>query len=59
MTDANLILGRLISEHFPALFGPKGNEQLDPEASLFKFKELAHTVELRFIVFDNSIYLFV
>lgn len=44
MTDANLILGRLIPEHFPALFGPKGNERLDREASLTKFKELATTV---------------
>jgi 5-oxoprolinase (ATP-hydrolysing) len=45
VTDANLILGRLISEHFPALFGPKGNEPLDPEVSLTKFKELAETVK--------------
>ncbi|CAF0933153.1 unnamed protein product [Rotaria sordida] len=44
VTDANLILGRLIAEHFPALFGPKGNEPLDPEASLNKFKELATTI---------------
>ncbi len=53
VTDANLILGRLIPEHFPALFGPKGNEPLDPEASSVKFKELAETVELLFILFDN------
>jgi N-methylhydantoinase A/oxoprolinase/acetone carboxylase beta subunit len=45
VTDANLILGRLIPEHFPALFGPKGNEALDFEASSVKFKELAETVE--------------
>ena len=45
VTDANLILGRLIPEHFPALFGPKGNEPLDREASLTKFKELSETVE--------------
>ncbi|CAF4971771.1 unnamed protein product [Rotaria sp. Silwood1] len=44
VTDANLILGRLIAEHFPALFGPKGNEPLDREASLTKFKELATTI---------------
>ena len=59
MTDANLILGRLISEHFPALFGPKGNERLDLEASSVKFKELADTVEFRFILLDNSISFFV
>lgn len=45
VTDANLILGRLIPEYFPALFGPKGNEPLDREASLTKFKELTETVE--------------
>ncbi|CAF3337079.1 unnamed protein product, partial [Rotaria sp. Silwood2] len=44
VTDANLILGRLIAEHFPALFGPNGNEPLDSEASLTKFKELATTI---------------
>ncbi|CAF0887500.1 unnamed protein product [Adineta ricciae] len=44
VTDANLVLGRLIAEHFPALFGPKGNEPLDPQASLTKFTELAETI---------------
>ncbi len=53
VTDANLILGRLISDHFPALFGPKGNEPLDPEASSVKFKELAEIVELLFVL-SNS-----
>lgn len=46
VTDANLILGRLIAEHFPALFGPKGNEPLDPQATSTKFKDLADTVGL-------------
>jgi N-methylhydantoinase A/oxoprolinase/acetone carboxylase beta subunit len=60
VTDANLILGRLISEHFPALFGPKGNEPLDPEASSVKFKELAETVEsfVYIIVLIRLIYLY-
>jgi 5-oxoprolinase (ATP-hydrolysing) len=53
VTDANLILGRLIAEHFPSLFGPNGNEPLDPEASTTKFKELAETVEFLFVVFNN------
>lgn len=44
MTDANLILGRLIPEYFPALFGPNGNEPLDRQASLTKFQQLADTV---------------
>ena len=44
VTDANLILGRLIPEYFPALFGPNRNESLDQQASLSKFNELATTV---------------
>ena len=53
VTDANLILGRLIAEHFPSLFGPNGNEPLDPEASITKFKELAETVEFLFVELNN------
>jgi 5-oxoprolinase (ATP-hydrolysing) len=53
VTDANLILGRLIAEHFPSLFGPNGNEPLDPEASTTKFKELSETVEFLFVEFNN------
>ena len=45
VTDANLILGRLIPEYFPALFGPRGNEPLDFNASSTKFDQLAETVE--------------
>ncbi|CAF1450520.1 unnamed protein product [Adineta steineri] len=44
VTDANLILGRLIAEDFPALFGPKGDEQLDSEVTSTKFKELTETI---------------
>lgn len=44
MTDANLLLGRLIPEYFPALFGPNRNEPLDRNATLVKFTELAETV---------------
>ena len=44
VTDANLILGRLIPEYFPSLFGPNGNEPLDFQASLTKFQELTETI---------------
>ena len=33
VTDANLVLGRLLREHFPAVFGQDGRQPLDPEAS--------------------------
>ena len=41
ITDANLILGRIDPEHFPKVFGPKGDTALDPEASRARMAELA------------------
>ena len=40
VTDANLLLGRLRPEHFPAVFGPGGDQPLDPVASADCFAEL-------------------
>lgn len=33
ITDCNLVLGRLALEHFPAVFGPAGNERLSIDAA--------------------------
>ena len=33
VTDCNLLLGRIVPEQFPAVFGPNGDEPLDPAAS--------------------------
>ena len=44
ITDANLLLGRLLPEYFPKIFGPKENEPIDFEASKSKFLELSHEV---------------
>ena len=33
VTDANLLLGRLIPEYFPKIFGKSENEPLDLDAS--------------------------
>ena len=33
LTDANLVLGRLDPARFPKVFGPAGNQPLDPAAS--------------------------
>src|SRR4051812_18914855 len=33
VTDCNVVLGKIRSEHFPAVFGPGGNEAIDAEAS--------------------------
>ncbi|MDH3646909.1 MAG: hydantoinase B/oxoprolinase family protein [Gammaproteobacteria bacterium] len=41
VTDANLILGRIRPEFFPAVFGPDGNEPLDVLGPLAQFEKLA------------------
>lgn len=41
VTDANLLLGRLLPEHFPKIFGPNEDEALDVEITRKKFEELA------------------
>lgn len=40
VTDANLLLGRLIPEFFPKIFGPNEDESLDEEITRAKFVEL-------------------
>lgn len=44
LTDANIILGRILPEYFPACFGENQNKPLDKEASLREFKKLTHTI---------------
>ncbi|VAI60853.1 unnamed protein product [Triticum turgidum subsp. durum] len=41
ITDANLILGTVIPEYFPSIFGPNENLPLDYEATKRAFEELA------------------
>ncbi|WP_317056143.1 hydantoinase B/oxoprolinase family protein [Roseovarius rhodophyticola] len=44
VTDCNVMLGKLNPDHFPAVFGPEGDERLDPETVRAKFGELAQSV---------------
>ncbi|KAJ3341068.1 hypothetical protein HDU93_005700 [Gonapodya sp. JEL0774] len=44
VTDANLLLGRLIPEFFPKIFGPSEKEPLDIEATVKSFSELTEVV---------------
>jgi 5-oxoprolinase (ATP-hydrolysing) len=44
ITDANLLLGRLLPEYFPKIFGPNENEALDKEATLIAFEELTSRI---------------
>ncbi|KAF7190774.1 hypothetical protein HII31_07933 [Pseudocercospora fuligena] len=43
-TDANLLLGRLLPESFPKIFGPAENEALDAEIVRKKFEELSEQI---------------
>lgn len=44
VTDANLLLGRVIPDYFPSIFGPYENEPLDLEATREAFCKLADTI---------------
>ncbi|WAO88939.1 Hypothetical protein NCS54_00630800 [Fusarium falciforme] len=44
VTDANLFLGRLLPESFPAIFGPNEDEPLDYEATAKAFAEMTHMI---------------
>jgi 5-oxoprolinase (ATP-hydrolysing) len=44
VTDANLLLGRIQSDHFPQVFGPQGNEPLDRDTVAAEFERLAAQV---------------
>ncbi len=44
ITDCNVMLGRLSPEHFPAVFGPGGDQPLDAEVVRQKFAALAEEV---------------
>ena len=44
VTDCNLFLGRISPEYFPALFGHKGAEPLDPDAARARLEEVAEAL---------------
>uniref|UniRef100_A0A0W0FT18 Putative 5-oxoprolinase n=1 Tax=Moniliophthora roreri TaxID=221103 RepID=A0A0W0FT18_MONRR len=44
VTDANLLLGRLITDYFPKIFGPSEKEPLDIEASRKAFEKVVKEV---------------
>ncbi len=45
VTDANLCVGKIQPRHFPAIFGPEGNEPLDADAVRSGFAALARRIE--------------
>jgi 5-oxoprolinase (ATP-hydrolysing) len=44
ITDCNLLLGRLQPSHFPAVFGPAGDEPIDAEVVRNRFNALADQI---------------
>ena len=44
VTDANLLLGRLIPKYFPKIFGKSEKEPLDVDASRGEFEKLAQNI---------------
>lgn len=44
VTDANVMLGKIVPEHFPHVFGTQADEPLDREIVAQKFNELAHRI---------------
>ncbi|KJH52803.1 hydantoinase/oxoprolinase [Dictyocaulus viviparus] len=44
ITDANLVLGRILPEYFPKIFGPKSNEALDSDASYTAMEKLTRHI---------------
>ncbi|CAI4222110.1 unnamed protein product [Auanema sp. JU1783] len=44
VTDANLVLGRIIPEYFPKIFGPNADESLDVESTQRAFRKLTDEI---------------
>jgi 5-oxoprolinase (ATP-hydrolysing) len=47
VTDANVMLGKISPAHFPAVFGPRGDEALDRDVVVAKFEAMAADVRAR------------
>ena len=44
VTDANVMTGKLLPDHFPAIFGPNADERLDADAVTQKFADMAREI---------------
>jgi 5-oxoprolinase (ATP-hydrolysing) len=45
VTDANILVGKIVPAHFPAIFGPDGDAPLDADVVAAKFAILAGEIE--------------
>ena len=48
LTDCNLFLGRIDAAHFPALFGPGGDQPLDPEEATQRLQQISDIISEQF-----------
>ncbi|GAA47518.1 5-oxoprolinase [Clonorchis sinensis] len=55
ITDANLVLGRLLPAHFPAIFGPEHNAPLDLTAARQAFVQLSNDINAYSSARDASV----
>jgi len=46
VTDANVVLGRIIPRYFPQIFGPNEDQPIDIAASKHAFIDLTNEVQL-------------
>ncbi|KAI5641299.1 hydantoinase b/oxoprolinase domain-containing protein [Phthorimaea operculella] len=53
VTDANLLMGRLLPEYFPKIFGPTENEPLDKQATVAAFQKMTQEIN-SFLKQDGS-----
>lgn len=44
VSDANLILGRILPDHFPSIFGPNQDQPLDVAASMKRMADIAEKI---------------
>lgn len=45
VTDANVMLGKIIPEHFPAIFGPKQDQPIDANVVRQNFKQIGRKID--------------
>jgi 5-oxoprolinase (ATP-hydrolysing) len=44
VTDCNLVLGRIVADEFPRVFGPSHDLPIDPDAAIARLQEVANAV---------------
>ena len=56
VTDANLVLGRVMPEYFPSIFGPNEDQPLDLDGARMAFDELRKNDEFKHMSVEEIAY---